>query len=307
MGRSKVSSWIEATRPRTLPVSIAGVLAGCAVANFYRSFHWLPAIICLLFALGAQIVSNFANEYYDFKSGIDSKGREGFRRGVTEGDISPKAMKRATFSLLALTGLIGCSLIYWGGWWLLPVGLLIALFALAYSAGPWPLSRHGLGDVAVIIFFGIVPVMLTAWLQCGSWTLTQPGGDTQMWLTALLIGIATGMMADNVLIVNNYRDMDADRAVGKRTTVVIFGRRTMAIVYALFWVIAAILMMIATDPVLRSWRIANLWIPFGCMAGYFYRKLTQSSGSSLNGVLALTARFMLLSIVYLLITSFFRH
>ena len=117
------------------------------------------------FAIIAQIASNFANEYYDFKNGFDKKGREGFRRGVTEGDISPAAMKRATYSLLAIDALLGCTLIIWGGWWLVPVGIAIAIFAVAYSAGPYPLSHHGLGDIAVIIFFGFVPVLFTEYVQ----------------------------------------------------------------------------------------------------------------------------------------------
>ena len=98
-------------RLRTLPVSCAGVIAGTACAIAAGGFELLPALICLLFAIIAQIASNFANEYYDYKGGLDRKGREGFRRGVTEGDISPQAMKRATYLLLAIDSLLGCSLI----------------------------------------------------------------------------------------------------------------------------------------------------------------------------------------------------
>ena len=111
-----IKAWIEAMRLRTLPVSVAGVMAGTACAIYDGGFKTLPFLICLLFAILAQIVSNFANEYFDFKKGLDKKGREGFRRGVTEGDISPKAMLTATLSLLALDCLIGLSLIWWGGW-----------------------------------------------------------------------------------------------------------------------------------------------------------------------------------------------
>ena len=131
---------------RTLPVSVAGVVVACGYAAMHGGFQWLPAVLCCLFALLAQVASNFANEYYDYKNGSDKKGRAGFRRGVTEGDIMPGAMKRATFGTLALACAIGCCLIPFGGWQLIPVGIVIALFALAYSAGPYPLSRIGLGD-----------------------------------------------------------------------------------------------------------------------------------------------------------------
>ncbi len=301
--KQSAKAWIEATRPRTLPVSVAGVLAGLAVGVMYGRTLWAPAIICLLFALGAQIASNFANEYYDFKSGLDKKGREGFRRGVTEGDIAPSAMKRATYALLALTCALGCSLIWWGGWWLLIPGVLIALFALAYSTGPWPLSRHGLGDVAVIIFFGIVPVMLTAWLQCGSWTLVPSGlQGPRMWQTALIIGTAAGLLAANVLIVNNYRDAETDASVGKKTTVVIFGRQAMGIIYLLFTLGGPCLMALATWRLTPHLALAGwaIFLPVGAAA---YRRLRRSRGSQLNLVLASTARLMLLEIAWLWVTS----
>ena len=99
--------WIEAMRMRTLPVSIAGVLAGWGCAIWQGKFSIIPALLCLFFAIAAQIASNFGNEYYDFKNGMDRKGREGFRRGVTEGDITPQAMKFATFAMLALAAVTG--------------------------------------------------------------------------------------------------------------------------------------------------------------------------------------------------------
>ena len=126
-----IKSWIEAMRLRTLPVSISGVIAGSACAIMLDSFKPLPALLCLLFAILAQIASNFANEYFDFKNGIDKKGRAGFRRGVTEGEISPDAMKYATFITLFLAALVGLAMLFFGPWWLILVGIIIILFALA--------------------------------------------------------------------------------------------------------------------------------------------------------------------------------
>ena len=114
--QKKLKSWIEATRLRTLPVSTAGVVvaSGCAYSD--GSFKWQPALLCFLFAVLAQVASNFANEYFDYVNGSDKKGREGFRRGVTEGDITPRAMLRATFGTLATACAVGCCLIPFGGW-----------------------------------------------------------------------------------------------------------------------------------------------------------------------------------------------
>ena len=133
---NKINSWIEAVRFRTIPVSIAGVLTSIGYAVYDNRFDWLPAMLCLLFAVLAQVSSNFANEYYDFKRGFDKVGREGPRRSVTEGDISPNAMKTATFVTLGVACLVGLSLTCWGGLWLIAVGVLIALGVLAYSTGP---------------------------------------------------------------------------------------------------------------------------------------------------------------------------
>ena len=241
-----IKSWIESMRLRTLPVSIAGVIAGCGCAVLLESFRLVPALLCLTFAVLAQVASNFANEYFDFKNGIDKKGREGFRRGVTEGEITPKAMKSATFITLALAALVGCAMLFFGPWWLILVGIVIMIFALAYSAGPYPLSHHGLGDVAVIVFFGVVPVTLTCFLQTRSWDGFE---------FVLATSVAVGLLAANVLVVNNYRDMEDDAAVGKRTTVVIFGRRVMSLAY-LFSGVVAMLLMHKLWLLLPMWRLA---------------------------------------------------
>lgn len=225
-----VGAWVEAMRLRTLPVSAAGVVMASGLALQVDSFQWLPALICLLFAVTAQIGCNFANEFYDFKAGLDKPGRVGPRRGVTEGDITPRAMERAMGLTFLIAIVLGCSLIYWGGWWLIPAGIFILLGALSYSAGPFPLSRNGLGELAVLIFFGMIPVSLTFWLQTGYYSYKD-----------LFAGIAIGLMACNILIVNNYRDCDEDARAGKLTTAVIFGRKKMSIVYLIDGLLAVLL------------------------------------------------------------------
>lgn len=285
--QKKLKSWIEATRLRTLPVSTAGVVvaSGCAYSD--GSFKWQPALLCFLFAVLAQVASNFANEYFDYVNGSDKKGREGFRRGVTEGDITPRAMLLATFGTLAAACAVGCCLIPFGGWQLIPIGVVVAVFALAYSAGPYPLSRVGLGDVAVLVFFGFVPVCLTYYVQTGEIT-----GNV------VAASAAVGLMGCNVLIVNNYRDMEDDREAGKRTTVVRFGRRAAAIAYLLFGIAAVWL----TAPLWAE----KLWIFFIAPAIYLclhcltWQRIRRSRGVALNPLLGATARNMLVYSLLLL-------
>lgn len=273
-------SWIEAMRLRTLPVSVAGVAMGIGLAAGAGSFRALPAALCLLFAIAAQIASNFANEYYDYRDGLDAPGREGPRRGVTEGDITPGAMLRATYLTLALACLIGLCLIGYGGWWLLPAGVMIAVGAMAYSAGPYPLSRHGLGEVAVVVFFGLVPVTLTFYVQALDITLTS-----------VLAGLGVGLMGANVLVVNNYRDMSADAAVGKRTLAVIIGAPATRALYLINGLVAVGL----TTRIWAALPGGCLLIPTAYIAAHLaiWNAMEKRTGRALTPLLGMTAMLMM--------------
>lgn len=207
-------------RLRTLPVSLSGVVASMGYGLMFNASNWYIFVLCLLFALLAQISSNFANEYFDYKAGLDRAGREGPRRGVTEGDITPRAMRNATFGTLGTACLIGLTFVFVGGPLILLCGILIAAGAIAYSAGPFPLSRRCLGEVAVIVFFGLCPVMLTFYLMAGYVDNYVIAGS-----------IAIGLMGANVLLVNNIRDINDDRAVHKYTLVAVLGRRVGSFLY----------------------------------------------------------------------------
>lgn len=285
-----MKEWIEAMRLRTLPVSIAGVVGGTTCAIYHHGFSVLPFLICLVFAILSQITSNFANEYYDFKNGLDKKGREGFRRGVTEGDISPQTMKRVTYLTLCLAICVGCTLIIWGGWWLVFVGIAVVIFALAYSTGPFPLSHHGLGEIAVIIFFGFIPVIFTQYVQ----TRLLYFDSTTMFTSA-----AIGLMAANVLIVNNYRDMEDDKAVGKKTSVVILGRKTMGAVYFYDGILASVFLAMASSA-LPFWVSAG-WLTYFAFHTMLWTRLTTRSGKDLNDVLKWTSIILFLVSCYLLV------
>ena len=285
--KQKIKIWLECFRPRTLPVSLSGVIIAIGLAKWHQHFQWIPAMLCLTFALLAQIASNTANEYFDYLQGTDKPGRVGPRRGVTEGDIKPETLRNVTFGLLAVACIVGCCLIPYGGWWLLPVGIIIALAALAYSTGPYPLSYHGLGELTVFIFFGIVPVNLTYYVMALRF---DP--------LVLLFSIAIGLMGVNVLLVNNYRDVEDDRAAGKKTQTVMRGRPVTAFAYLLngytaMAILAVFWFMIACFKVLPLWALL-IPVLYLVMHTTTWYKLRHRDGSALNPLLGETARNMLI-------------
>jgi 1,4-dihydroxy-2-naphthoate octaprenyltransferase len=207
------SVWIEATRPKTLPAAVAPVLVGTALAAHGGSADYAAAGLCLLFALLIQIGTNFANDYYDFIQGADSASRVGPRRAVAAGLVRPEVMKRAMVAVFALAFAVGLGLVAWGGPGLIVIGVASIACGVAYTGGPFPLGYNGLGDLFVFVFFGLVAVGATFFVQTGEVTVN-----------AILAAIPIGLLAANILVVNNYRDVETDRAAGKRTLVVRFGR-----------------------------------------------------------------------------------
>ncbi len=206
--------WLAASRPRTLPAAIAPVLTGSALAWHDGRFHPLAAVICGVFALLIQIGTNFANDYYDYVKGADTAERVGPKRAVAAGWVSPSAMRAVMIAVFAVAFLIGLSLLRFGGWPLLLVGLASVVCGIAYTGGPYPLGYNGLGDLFVFVFFGLVAVCATYYVQAGAITLP-----------AILSAVGIGGLATNILVVNNYRDVETDAKAGKRTLVVRLGRR----------------------------------------------------------------------------------
>ena len=281
----QLNIWIEALRLRTLPVSLSGVVIAVALAHYRGCLQWTPAVLCLLFAVLAQIVSNLANEYYDFLRGADKKGRVGPRRGVTEGDIKPDTLKWVTVCTLVAACAVGCGLLFYGPWWLLVVGVVIALAALAYSAGPYPLSYHGLGEAAVFVFFGLVPVNLTYFIQSGAFDAI-----------VVFASISIGLMGVNVLLVNNYRDMEDDIDAGKHTSVVIFGRKLAATAYLIngFVAVSILSPLWVRLSLFSSWLCLVPAVVYLAIHTANWWKLCHSTGAALNPLLGATARAMLL-------------
>ena len=205
--------WLGATRPRTLPAAVAPVLVATALAAHDGRLDLGAAGVCLLFAVLIQIGTNFANDYYDFIQGADTAARVGPRRAVAAGLVRPETMKRAMIAVFAVAFAAGLGLIAWGGPWLLVIGVASILCGVAYTGGPWPLGYNGLGDIFVFLFFGLVAVGATYFVQAGRVTVD-----------ALLAAVPVGLLAANILVVNNYRDLETDTVAGKRTLVVRFGR-----------------------------------------------------------------------------------
>ena len=281
-----IKNWISASRPRTLPTSVAPVILATTYAWQAEKVNWKVFVICMLFALAAQIASNFANDYFDFKHGSDKPNRVGPRRAVASGDIKPQTMLRATIITLAIAAVLGCMLIPIGSWPLVVLGAIIILFALAYSAGPYPLSYHGLGEVTVFIFFGIVPVTATYWLQTSEVSVS------------VVIGAAVmGLLSSNILLVNNYRDYETDKIDGKRTSVVILGRKFAIVTYLVNGILATA--MLCASYIGVVFALLFLFLHIKTWMG-----LKKSEGTALNAYIGLTARNQLLfTIIYVILVA----
>ena len=227
--KNSPQAWFLAIRPKISTAAETPVIIACALAYRDKSFQWKPALICLLFALIAQITSNLANDYFDYKKGIDNKERLGPKRAVAEGWIAPKTMLIVTLTLLVSDMALGLLLLHYGGWKLIFVGLFVAIFAFAYSGGPYPLASNGLGDVCVFVFFGIVPVGFTYYVQTLQWSLP-----------VTICGACAGLVIINILVANNYRDRFSDAKTGKKTSIVLFGEKFGRWFYLLNGIIAVL-------------------------------------------------------------------
>lgn len=272
------SKWFYAIRPKTLLVSMASVVMAVSLSFQASECEWLPALLCLLFAMTAQATSNLVNDFADFKSGSDNVNSLGPDRKLVSGEITPKAMLKAIKIAATCCLFIGLPLIYWGGWVLLPIGLVIIAVAFMYSTGPFPLSYHALGDVAVVLFYGIIPVSFTYYILTASI-------DMKM----IVAGLAMGLVVDELLIVNNYRDAEDDAQHNKITTVGLFGKEVMRIVFLFNPLIACALgyyfMQDICSPLV--WTIAIIPIIIYSITLFF--KLGKYKGKEINALLGMAS------------------
>lgn len=225
----RMLEWIRAARPRTLVAAAVPVGIAAAAYSLHAPLHPGADFLlfhCLAFAMMAQIASNFANDYGDGIRGADAPGRVGPARAVAEGRISRSAMGWGVVLALGVAFLLGLPLAV-GEPWLLVAGILALLLAVGYTLGPWPLAYRGLGDIFVVGCFGIQAVVLTGyvlWRNSGLYPPYEPSPWGPLLRDLLVAGLGVGLLADNILLANNARDMETDAAVGKRTVVVRHGR-----------------------------------------------------------------------------------
>ena len=276
-----LANWIAASRPKTLPAAIAPVLVGSAEAARQNDIETWPVFICLVFALLIQIATNMANDYFDYIRGADTEERIGPERLVSSGRILPKAMIRVAVGLFALAFFVGLTMVSYRGGEMLIVGIVAIVFGYGYTGGPYPLAYHGLGDVFVVLFFGIVATVGTYYVIVGDVTSS-----------AFLLGLPLGLLANNVLVVNNYRDLETDETAGKRTLAVRFGRSFARRQYLWQLVAAFLCVSIYLGMTQNFWAaLVFLMIPVG--AGLVVA-LRKTEGVALNQLLGKTARLLLL-------------
>ena len=219
--------WVLAARPRTLWAAVAPVLVGTGFASGHDAFRAGPAAAALVGAVLIQIATNLANDYYDFVRGGDTEARVGPVRVTQAGLVAPERVRRAMWLTLGAALLVGVYLVWVGGWPIVWIGLASLACAVLYTGGPFPLAYHGLGDVFVFVFFGLIAVAGTAYVQMLSW-------PPDVWLA----GAGVGALNTAILVVNNLRDLETDAAAGKRTLAVRLGPDGTRAEYLLLLVVA---------------------------------------------------------------------
>ena len=275
---TSAAHWLEGARPRTLPAAVAPVLVGSGAAALEGAFRPGRALLALVVALALQIGVNYANDYSDGVRGTDAD-RVGPLRLVGSGTASPRAVKTAALACFGVAALAGLVLALLTTLWLIPLGAVMIAAAWGYTGGASPYGYRGLGEVSVFVFFGLVAVLGTTYVQLER--LTWP---------ALLGGVACGALACAILVTNNLRDIPTDAVAGKRTLAVQLGdRRTRDLFTALL--AAALLVPLLLVPVTPWALLALLSVPLA--AGPLGRVRSGVTGRELVPVLAGTGKLQL--------------
>ena len=282
-----MKNWLLAARLKTLPVAISPVILGCALAFHDGTFHFVVSFMTLLAASMIQVGANFANDVFDFQKGTDREDRLGPTRATQSGLISPEKMKKGMWSMFSLAICVGFYLAYIGGWPIVWIGLTSIAAGIAYSGGPYPLGYHGFGDLFVFIFFGLIAVPGTYYLQSGT------VNEMSLWMGAIM-----GMLSTAILVVNNLRDADMDKLSGKNTLAVRFGKKFSKIQYSILILIPFLL------PLYIWWNFENelfILITFFVLpiSLHLINQIFSLTGSELNLVLIRTARFLFIFTVLL--------
>ena len=280
--------WFLAIRPKTLAAALAPVMMGTAMAIGDGVQHFPTALTALLGAVLIQIGTNLANDYFDFQKGVDTAMRIGPMRVTQAGLVTPRAMITAMVIVFSLAVVVCIGLIQRGGWPIVVIGTTANLSGILYTAGPWPLGYLGLGEFFVIVFFGMVAVAGTYYVQ-----------SLEMNLAIILAGLAPGFFSAAILVVNNIRDIETDRRSNKRTLAVRFGK-SFALSEYLFFILAG-----ALTPILiycytqdHIYTLAASLISFMAIP-IIKIVFTTSDSAHLNHALSATAQLLLIySIIF---------
>ena len=277
-------AWILAARPATLPAAAVPVLVGAAAAISQGvPFRALVFAVTMAAALLIQIGTNFANDYSDFHRGADNDGRLGPTRVTQTGMISKQAVRQGIVAAFGFAAVLGLYLAWIGGWTIVVIGILAIISGIAYTGGPWPFGYHGLGDVFVFIFFGVVAVCGTAFLQAGAWSPF-----------VLVLSVPVGLLVTNILVVNNLRDLPTDRSAGKKTLAVQMGDGATRAEYVLVTAIAYIVpTVLAFSSQSRRWLLLP-WLSAPLAVMLASRIRGGASGRDLNPMLKQTGMLLLL-------------
>lgn len=224
---SKIKIWVRAARPQTLAAAFVPVFVGAALAFHDGVFDLFPSLVALLCAFLIQIGTNFANDYFDYVKGADTDERIGFERATALGLISAEEMKRATAITMGLAFVAGLYLVWHAGWVILAIGIASLVCGILYTGGPFPLGYNGLGDLFVFLFFGIVAVTGTYYVNALEWS------SGSFWAS-----LAVGALATNILVVNNLRDVEQDGPAGKNTLGVLLGEDALRWEYLIMLLLA---------------------------------------------------------------------
>ena len=276
---SKLQCWVLASRPKTLPAALVPVIVGSALAVNENKFIFIYSFIALICSLLIQIGTNFVNDLYDFMKGADNEKRKGPIRVLASGLITKKEMEIGSFIIFFTAFLLGLILVMKAGMLILLIGILSILAGIAYTAGPFPLAYNGLGDIFVFMFFGIIGTMGTYYIQV-----------EKLSMVSFLTSIPVGALITNILVVNNYRDIEEDEAAGKKTLAVIFGKN-----FARYQYIFLLIVSFLVPAFLFVFYKFNFWILLPLLtlpiAFKLISMLFRLEGLQLNKTLELTAKF----------------
>lgn len=284
------NAWLLAARPRTLAVAVGPIAVGTAVASGQGGAQFGPAFAALLGAVLLQLGSNFANDVYDFEKGADTDARIGPARATQLGLLSPAQMRRGMWAVFGAATLVGIYLVAVAGWPIIAIGLASILAAISYTGGPWPFGYHGLGDPMVFLFFGVIAVMGTTYVQ-----------TLEVSSLALLASIPVGALSTATLVVNNVRDRDTDVVAGKKTLAVRLGPRGGRLEYACLVAVAYLMLPVFWVVCERSpwvW-LPLLTLPRACQL--IDRVFRNTDGPTLNEALGATAQLGMIFSLFLAI------